>query len=336
MRVSLIITVLNEGGSIRRLMDSIAAQTRLPDEVVICDGGSTDSTAAIIQEYADRLPLRLISRPGANISQGRNAAIAASSCGVVAVTDAGVWLPPDWLAHLIAPFEAQPACQVVAGFFLSDPQSPFEVAMGATVLPELRDIDPRTFMPSSRSVAFRREAVLQVGGYPEWLDFCEDLILDFRLHRTAGPFCFAPDAVVHFRPRSTLRTFWKQYYQYARGDGKANLFFRRHIIRYLTYLVALPAIIAAGVLISGWALLALLPGGAFMFGTPYRRLVRQWGWLPAGHKAAAAAWVPVIRISGDIAKMVGYPAGVAWRWRHRPPDWRRMPGTGHEPRSGVK
>jgi len=158
MRVSLIATVLNEGESIRRLMDSIVAQTRQPDEIVICDGGSTDNTVEVIESYADRLPLRVIVRPGANISEGRNIAIAAATHDVIASTDAGVRLDPCWLERLVAPFEADPGVQVVAGFFLPDTRTPFEVAMGATVLPELRDIDPKKFMPSSRSVAYRRSA----------------------------------------------------------------------------------------------------------------------------------------------------------------------------------
>ncbi len=322
MQVSLIVTILNEGDSLRRLLDSITAQTRPPDEVVICDGGSADNTPAILDEYADRLPLRVIERAGANISQGRNAAIEAAAHDLIAVTDGGVRLDPAWLARLLAPFEADPSLQVVSGFFLPNPQTPFEVAMGATVLPELRDIDPATFMPSSRSVAFRREAWERVGGYPEWLDFCEDLIFDFRLAAMVGAFGFVPEAVAHFRPRPTLRAFARQYYQYARGDGKANLFFHRHLIRYLTYLAALPLIVAASVMLSPWWLLALIAGGVYMVATPYRRLLAQWGDLGPGEKLAAALWVPVIRVTGDVAKMAGYPVGVAWRLRHHPPDWR--------------
>jgi glycosyltransferase involved in cell wall biosynthesis len=325
MQISLIVTVLNEGESIRRLMDSICAQTRPPDEVVICDGGSTDDTVAILESYADRLPLRMITRPGANIAAGRNAAIAAASHDALAVTDAGVRLDPDWLARIVAPLEADPDTHVAAGFFVPDPRTPFEVAMGATVLPERRDIDPKTFLPSSRSAAFRRRAVEGIGGYPEWIDFCEDLILDFRLRARYGPFAFAPDAVVHFRPRRSLGAFLKQYYQYARGDGKANLFFRRHLIRYLTYLAALPLIVAAGALFSAWWLLLLLAGGGYMVWTPYRRLLNQWSGLPVGQKIAAVIWVPIIRVAGDLAKMAGYPAGLVWRWRHNPPDWRITP-----------
>ena len=193
--------------------------------------------------------------------------------------------------------------------------------MGATVLPEVRDIDPAKFTPSSRSVAFRREAFERIGGYPEWIDFCEDLIFDFRIAASAGPFVFAPEAVVYFRPRPSMRAFFKQYYQYARGDGKANLFFRRHLIRYLTYFVALPVVIIAGVLIHPLWLLALLAGGLYMVGAPYRRLFNQWGDLIPGEKLIAALWVPIIRVAGDLAKMVGYPVGLIWRRRNHPPDW---------------
>jgi len=328
MRISLVVTVLNEGDSIRRLLDSILAQRRPPDEVIICDGGSADNTLAVLAEYQGRLPLAVVERPGANISTGRNAAIKVARYDIITVADAGVRLDPDWLLHLAEPFERGAAEPMVAGFFLPDTDSAFEVAMGATVLPELRDVNPAAFMPSSRSVAFRREAWETVGGYPEWIDVCEDLIFDFQLAACFGRFVFAPQAVAYFRPRSTLRAFLRQYYLYARGDGKANLFPRRHLIRYLTYLVALPLIALAGLVLSPWWLLALPLGGAYMVATPYRRLLNQWGGLRFGEKLAAALWVPVIRVAGDWAKMAGYPAGRLWRARHHPPDWRNTPTFG--------
>ncbi len=51
MRVSVIATVLNEAGSIDLLLDSLAGQTRPPDEVVIVDGGSSDGTRGRLREY---------------------------------------------------------------------------------------------------------------------------------------------------------------------------------------------------------------------------------------------------------------------------------------------
>jgi glycosyltransferase involved in cell wall biosynthesis len=331
MKVSVIATVFNEGPAIHRLLDSLAAQTRAPDEVVIVDGGSSDDTVAILQAYADQgcLPLRVLIEPGANISRGRNVAIAAASGDVIASTDAGVWLAPEWLAELVAPFESENPPQVVAGFFVPDPRNAFEIAMGATVLPTLADINPDHFLPSSRSVAFTREAWEASGGYPEWLDYCEDLIFDFRLHSLFHPFAFAPRAVAHFRPRSSLPSFFKQYYQYARGDGKADLWRKRHAIRFLTYLVAAPLLLILGWWIGPWWW-AVAGGLAAvgMFAKPYRRLwpmLQPLGW---SERTQAILWVPIIRVTGDIAKMVGYPVGGLWRIRHLPhqPDlrWRSL------------
>jgi glycosyltransferase involved in cell wall biosynthesis len=322
MRVSVIFTVLNEARSLPRLLDSLAAQTRPPDEVVVCDGGSTDGTMPLL-ESERRLPLRVIRRSGANISQGRNAAIKAADGEVIAVTDTGVRLSPRWLEEIVAPFE-DGRTQVVAGFFQPDPHTAFETAMGATVLPELRDIDPPRFLPSSRSVAFRKSAWAAVEGYPEWLDYCEDLIFDLRLRDRFGPFLFAPQALVYFRPRASLRAFFVQYYRYARGDGKADLWRRRHAIRYLTYLVAVPLIAASGIVVSPWwwaLYLIAIPG---MFWVGWRRLARAWEGLSLAQRLQATLWVPVIRVTGDVAKMIGYPVGVWWRFRHRAqvPDWR--------------
>ena len=316
MHVSVVVTVLNEAGSLPHLLDSLAGQTRPPDELVVCDGGSTDGTLALLKAE-ERLPLRVLQRPGTNISQGRNAAIAAAAGDVIAVTDAGVRLSPEWLERITAPLEGADT-HTVAGFFRPAPESVFETAMGATVLPEQGEIDPARFLPSSRSVAFRKSAFEAAGGYPEWLDYCEDLVLDFRLRELYGPFVFVPQALVHFRPRSSLRAFFRQYYRYARGDGKADLWRRRHAIRYLTYMVGVPFIAIGGALISPWFLLLYAVGALAMFGTGWRRLTRMWGALTFAQKIQAALWVPVIRVTGDIAKMIGYPVGVGWRWRRRP------------------
>jgi glycosyltransferase involved in cell wall biosynthesis len=370
MRVSVIFTVLNEATALPHLLDSLAAQSRPPDEVVACDGGSRDNTVALLRAER-RFPLRVIEAPGANISRGRNLAIAAAQGDVVACTDAGVRLDPDWLeqltrfwsldfgfsidedptrqsqssiANLQSPISnhdspiakiQNPQSKIptwVGGFFVPDPHNAFEIAMSATVLPALRDIAPARFLPSSRSVAYSKAAWAQVGGYPEWLDYCEDLIFDLNLRAAFGPCAFAPDARVYFRPRGSLRAFFKQYYLYARGDGKANLWLKRHLARYVTYGVALPALLGGIAFLPGmgrWASLALLALGAIVYTrTPYRRLREAWGVLSAPQKLHAASLIPVIRVVGDIAKMLGYPVGVWWRLRHRAAA-RRAPDSPH-------
>lgn len=332
--VSVIVTVYNEIASIDGLLATLAVQVRQPDEVVVVDGGSNDGTLERLRATVEGqvaapvwpagIRLTVISAPGANISAGRNLAIRSAQGPWIAATDAGVRLEPQWLSQLMVPADA--GASWVAGFFASDPANTFEAALGAVTLPLESEIDPSGFLPSSRSVAYRRADALAVGGYPEWLDYCEDLVFDLRMVQAIGRPAFAPRAVAHFRPRPTLAAFGRQYYRYARGDGKANLFAMRHAVRYATYLVAIPMLIAAA--LTGrapWSAAAgalLVAGLLSMVWRPLARLVHQWALLGTGARVAAVALLPVLRIWGDVAKMVGFPAGWLWRLRNRPPTWR--------------
>ena len=317
--VSIISTVKNEGQSIRRLLDSFVTQTRSPDEVIIVDGGSTDETRDILREYTEArlLPLRVLIREGSNISEGRNAAIAVAQGQIIATTDAGVLLEPTWLEEILDPFEKVENVDVVGGFFVPDPQTTFETALGATVLPALSDIDPTKFLPSSRSVAYKREAWASLDGYPEWLGYSEDVLFDLALRFRGNRFAFAPAAKVRFRPRSNLRAFWRQYRNYALGDGVALLWTERHIIRYGTYIVALPILLALALTHHPLWWLALAMGTLLYTRAPYRRLKPYLEGLPWSQKALALCLVPVIRVVGDLAKMAGYPLGLPQGLRNR-------------------
>ncbi len=316
MNVSLIATVINEGENLRNLLDSILDQSMLPDEVVICDGGSTDNTLEILQEYRQWLPLTVVVAPGSNISQGRNRAIEAAAGPIIAATDAGVVLSPGWLENLVLPLQSGEKA-AVAGWFEADPYTDFEVVMGATVLPAREDVNPETFLPSSRSVAFLKSAWEAVEGYPEWFDYGEDLVFDRALKARYGTFPFSDRSIAYFRPRGSLKSYFRQYYNYANGDGKANLWPLRHAIRYATYLIALPLILRMiwREKFAGWLLL-LLGIGTYSRRPAERLWDSTWGWPPPA-RLRGFALIPIIRFVGDVAKMLGYPAGWIWRLRNR-------------------
>lgn len=318
--VSLICTMLNEANTVRDLMSSIAAQTTLPREVIVVDGGSRDGTQLHVEWWHGRLgcPLRVIERSGASIAEGRNVAIAAARFPIVAITDAGVRLDTRWLETIVAPF-ADDTVAVSAGFFVADPRSIIEVAMGATVLPQSDEVNPTTFLPSSRSIAIRKTAWERVGGYPEWLDYCEDVVFDLALREASLHVTFIPDAIARFRPRTTLRAFWHQYFRYARGDGKAGLWPKRHAIRYMTYSGALSLLLLGKRGRPIWPL--VLAGAGWYLRRPYVRLRPSVAVLSPTQRVAVLALVPLIRATGDIAKMCGYPVGLAWRLRQHGFGW---------------
>ena len=311
-RASAIATVLNERESIERLLSSMGEQTTPPDEVVVVDGGSNDGTPAALE----RSGVNALSAPGANISRGRNLAIEAARHDVILATDAGVELHPAWAERLRAGLHGAAADQVAAasGFFVSAPQNTWELALGAATLPDVAEIDPARFLPSSRSVAFTRAAWQRAGRYPEWLDYCEDLLFDFGLISAGAAPRFVPRAVVRFRPRSSPERFFHQYFCYARGDGKADLWRRRHAIRYATYIAGLGLGLRA---LRGdpASFLALTLAGLAYLRSPLIRLSQQ----ARGPRdfLRAAPLVPAARVVGDVAKMTGYPVGVLWRLQKR-------------------
>lgn len=315
LRVSVVVTVLNEAATLGDLLAGLEAQHRTPDEVVVVDGGSRDGTVELLERYTGPLALRWEVLPGCTIAAGRNHGINLARWEVIAVTDAGVRLPPGWLAALTEPFATGSSVEAVAGFFAADPRSLFEVALGATTLPDAGEIDPAGFLPSSRSVAFTKTLWARAGGYPGWLDYGEDLVFDLRVRATGAVFAWAPAATVLFRPRRDLRAFFLQYYRYARGDGKAGLWPRRHLVRYLAYLALASAAMAPPG--GGRAVVRVLIGTGVVayLARPVRRL-----WVLSVRRRPVAllavfALVPVIRLVGDAAKMLGYPVGVLWRLR---------------------
>ncbi len=316
VHLSLICTVRDEAESVGALLDSMLAQTRQPDEIVVNDCLSRDATPAIVRAYAAREPRIRLVAGGHNIPSGRNNAIRAARGAVIACTDAGLTLNRDWLAALVAPIEAGEA-DLTGGFYAPDPRTLFELALAWTNYRTLKEIDPGRFLPFGNCMAFRREVWMAVGGFPEWLSHSEDLYFDLEAERRGFRRAFAPAAVVRFRPRSSLRAFARQYYLYARGDGVGGLWPRRHAARYGAYAGLLALLAAAArwpaVRLPAVALIGLGVAG-YTYG-PYRRLWPHLAGRAPWERAAALALVPVIRLVGDLAKMTGYPVGLARRWR---------------------
>jgi glycosyltransferase involved in cell wall biosynthesis len=116
MKVSVIVPVRDEEDSIRELLDSLLAQTRPPDEIVITDGGSVDATPRIIEDYRLRgAPVKLIRAGAALPGRGRNLAAAEAQDEWLAFTDGGIHLAKDWLEALVAKAQEDESTDIVYG-----------------------------------------------------------------------------------------------------------------------------------------------------------------------------------------------------------------------------
>jgi len=239
MKVSLICTVLNEEDTIEDLLKSIIKQTRRPDEFVIVDGGSKDKTQEIVKKYARKHKwIHLIISEGANIAEGRNIAIENSRFETIACIDGGCVAEEDWLEKLIKPLNE---CDVSFGTSVPLSKSGKQKYFGMVLYKDPSKINPRTFLPSARNIAFKKECWKKVGGFPEDVYTGEDTLFDLKLREAGFKFCFVPDAIVHWRMRGSWRKFWKQMYNYGVGDRRAgNLWkMKRNLLLVLSFPLAL-------------------------------------------------------------------------------------------------
>lgn len=225
LKVSVISTVLNEGGSLGELLRGLSQQTFPPEEIVIVDAGSTDETLSILKSFHSFLPLKVLVSPGCTRGQGRNIAIREATGEIIASIDGGCVPYPDWLEKLIAPFGSESPPDVVAGFYEPIVETPLQEALAGLTIPSSREIDPMSFLPSSRSVAFRKEIWKKVGGYPEWMRSAEDTLFDISLKKAGAKFYFQPEARVKWRIRNSLRAIYRQFYEYAYWDASEGVFF---------------------------------------------------------------------------------------------------------------
>ncbi len=311
-RVCLITTVLQEQEGIAEFMDSILAQTRAPERVVVADGGSTDATVEIARRYEDRLPLTVIVIPGANRSRGRNAAAAAGDEPIIACVDAGCTLEPNWLEVIVGPLEQRPEVDVVAGYYVPQPRTAMERAAAAALVPAAAEVNPETFLPSSRSIAFRRDAWERAGGYPEWTPFNEDTVFDVALKRGGARFVFEPRAVVRWRPQGRIARVFRQFFRFARGDGLAGLWFAHYAKAYLELAIAAAIIWLSIAAHPAW--LGLLAALALAYWLRVaRRAVRRLRARGRGAGLAVSLLAPLPMAVVDIAHVCGYTVGIVER-----------------------
>lgn len=265
MQVSVIIPVRDEEDSISELLDSLLTQTRPPDEIVITDGGSTDATPQIIEEYIRKgAPVRLIRAGAALPGRGRNLGAAQASSEWLGFTDAGIRLEKNWLEALVAKAEEDTRTDIVYGHCQPVTDTFFKQCAAIAYVPPTRMY--KGHMTRWRFIAstlLRREVWQTVNGFPEELRSAEDLIFINRIENAGYRFVFEPRALVHWDLRPTFWATFKRFVVYSRNNIRAGLFWRWQATILFKYYGVL-AILLAAVLIFKPALV-WLPIAAWLF-----------------------------------------------------------------------
>jgi hypothetical protein len=180
-RVSLIVPCYNAARTLRLCLESVLAQTRVPDEIVVVDDASSDGSPALAEELGCRV-VRLPDNRG--VSAARNAGVASTTGEVIFFLDSDVALRPDAVAGALAILESDPGVGCVHGVYDTEPlidDGPVEWYR------LLHQVHWRSrHVGEVNSVVFalaavRREVLAAAGALDESLRDCEDVEYSSRL-----------------------------------------------------------------------------------------------------------------------------------------------------------
>ena len=248
-KISVISTVLNEEFGIRKFLDSIIAQTKKPNEVVIVDGGSKDNTFDILKEYSKKYNwIKAFQEKGANIAKGRNIAIRKSKGEIIFTSDSSTIFEEKWIEKIAREFKND--IDVVFGTYYTSPQGIIERFLSSR-LPDWNKIDPEKFIPSNRNVAFRRIVWEKIGGFPENLRRADDNWFHDKAHEKRFNYFFVKDAQVQWIFNRNFRQMLKLAFLDSKTEGFSSLFLKRKIYLVEILLMVIFIFILEGIIFSG-------------------------------------------------------------------------------------
>lgn len=204
---SVIIPLYNKEREIEGTIRSVLSQTRLPDEIVVVDDGSTDRSAGIVQRIDSPL-IRLVAQPNAGECAARNRAIAEARGEYLALIDADDEWEPGFLAEIEAMIGEFPGCGLYCtGFSVVSHDGVFP-ARGldrrGVVGNFFRDSAHRYIaIPSASCIP--REVIDTVGGFPEGMKMAGDLYMWIKIARRYRV-CYSPERLARYSKVASNRS----------------------------------------------------------------------------------------------------------------------------------
>lgn len=110
--LSIVIPVYNEEGHLRRCLESITAQSELPDEVLVVDNNSTDQTVAVAKSFSF---VKVLYEKRQGVLHASRAGYDAANCQLIGRIDADTLLEPNWVAIAKDYFAHNPDAAAITG-----------------------------------------------------------------------------------------------------------------------------------------------------------------------------------------------------------------------------
>jgi glycosyltransferase involved in cell wall biosynthesis len=203
LNISVVVIARNEEKSIVKTLQSLQTQSLLPDEVIVVDNASVDSTAEIVRDYGAAVVYEPITIRG----KARNTGFLKTKGKFVGICDADFVLDPNWLKFLYQNICADENIGGVSGLLLALNKE--------KLVPRLINLSCQTPRLANAIMMYRRQAVLEAGLWNPTLHNAEDVELAWRVLNKGYKISNEPRAKAYHHWPEKLSKFLKRQYEYG-------------------------------------------------------------------------------------------------------------------------
>lgn len=224
-RLAVVVPAYNEAVGVERTVRSLAASDYPSFEVVVVDDGSTDDTAEIVADL-DLAGVRLVRQDNSGKAAALNMGIEMTDAPIVVMVDGDTLFEEGTLRRLVAPLSDASVGAVSGNTKVGNRRSllgrwqHIEYVMGFNLDRRMYEVLQCTPTVPGAIGAFRREALLDVGGVPGDT-LAEDTDLTLAIGRAGWRVVYAPDARAWTEAPATLGALWRQRYRWSFGTMQA-------------------------------------------------------------------------------------------------------------------
>lgn len=224
--ITIVMPVRDEAATVGFGLASLAQQTVGPAslEVLVYDGGSTDSTATVCREFAERYPWRrfeVLPNRERTVPAALNAGLESSRCRWFGRLDGRVRLSSNYVGACVDALRASGPGAAAGGRFEARADGRIAASIAAAVTHPLgvgkgfRTMREAGEVPHHPFAIWRTDEVRQLGGFAPGLVRNQDDEFSMRATRSGMRILLVPAAAVTYRPRERLVGLAAQYFQYG-------------------------------------------------------------------------------------------------------------------------
>lgn len=267
--VSLLMPIRNEAAYIDGCLKSVLSQDYPKDclEIIVADGMSTDNTREIVTKLSSKIGnVRLIDNMQRIVSTGLNAALREAKGEIIVRVDGHCEIAPDYVTQCVKHLQKNGAdgvggpIETIGETFWAKTiavamSSPFGV--GGSAFRTMKEKE--MFVDTVAFPAYSRRVIENAGLFDEELVRNQDDEYNYRLRSLGYKLLLAPDIHSRYYSRSSIRSLWRQYFQY--GYWKVRVM-QKHP-RQMSLRQFVPLAFVLSLLLSGLTAL-IFPFGKFL------------------------------------------------------------------------